>query len=164
MAEALAGAFATDPPMRWFIPDDRRREGILRGYFRDLIPLYEAWVCDEAGVALWAPPHARSPTLRVPLTYVRTFGRWPIRAGLGARAVERGHPHDRWFLDYIAVAPGAQGRGIGSALLQAGPGGPAYLHAGSPRSRDLYLRHGWRVVEEFTLPFGGPPLWRMLRD
>jgi GNAT superfamily N-acetyltransferase len=164
MAEVLASAFATDPPMRWFIPDDERRERILVRYFRDVAGLYEAWVCEGAGVALWAPPHARSPILRVPLTYARTFGRRPIRAGLGSRAVERGHPHDRWFLDYIAVAPAAQGRGTGSALLQAGPDGPAYLHAGSSRSRDLYLRHGWRVTECFTLPFGGPPLWRMLRD
>jgi hypothetical protein len=39
----------------------------------------------------------------------------------------------------------------------------AYLNAGSTRSRDLYLRHGFEVVEEFRLPFGGPPLWRMWR-
>ena len=41
---------------------------------------------------------------------------------------------------------------------------PAYLNAGSPRSRDLYLRHGFEVTEEFRLPEGGPPLWRMWRE
>ena len=40
----------------------------------------------------------------------------------------------------------------------------AYLNAGSPRSRDLYLRHGFVVRSEFRLPFGGPPLWRMWRE
>jgi len=40
---------------------------------------------------------------------------------------------------------------------------PAYLHAGSPRNRDLYLRHGFRLTAEVRHPFGGPPLWRMWR-
>ncbi len=38
---------------------------------------------------------------------------------------------------------------------------PAYLNAGSPRGRDLYLRHGFGVIAELRLPFGGP--WRMWR-
>jgi GNAT superfamily N-acetyltransferase len=151
--------------MRWLIPDQRRREPLLRRYFRDVVGLYEAWVTD-GGVALWAPPGAWPPPLRrVAPTYMRTFGRWPLRGVAAARAVEAGDSHDgRWVLDYIAVAPGRQGQGIGSALLRAAPEGPKYLHAGSERSRDLYLRHGWQVTERFELPFGGPPLWRMLSD
>jgi hypothetical protein len=41
---------------------------------------------------------------------------------------------------------------------------PAYLNAGSVRSRDLYARHGFGVTEEFELPDEGPPLWRMWRE
>jgi hypothetical protein len=41
---------------------------------------------------------------------------------------------------------------------------PAYLNAGSARSRDLYARHGFEVMEQFELPDGGPPLWRMWRE
>jgi GNAT superfamily N-acetyltransferase len=67
------------------------------------------------------------------------------------------------------VDPAAHGRGTGSALLapvlercdRVGAG--AYLNAGSPRSRELYRRHGFEVTEEFSLPFEGPPLWRMWR-
>jgi hypothetical protein len=40
---------------------------------------------------------------------------------------------------------------------------PAYLNAGSARSRELYRRHGFEVMEEFSLPDDGPPLWRMWR-
>jgi GNAT superfamily N-acetyltransferase len=165
MAEVLAGAFATDPPMRWFIPDERRRVPLLRAYFRDVVGLYEAHATD-GGVALWAPPGAWPPPLRaVARPYLRTFGRWPLRGIAGSRTIERGHPHEPvWLLDYIAVDAGRRGQGIGSALLEAAPDGPKYLHAGSERSRDLYLRHGWRLTERFTLPFGGPPLWRMRRD
>ena len=68
------------------------------------------------------------------------------------------------------MVPEWQGRGIGSALM--GPvlercdaeRMPAYLNAGSARSRDLYARHGFEVTEEFRLPDGGPPLWRMWRE
>lgn len=163
MAEVLAGAFATDPPMRWLIPDDARREARLRAYFRDMIGLYDGWVVERAGVALWASPESWPPPLRrVAPTYLRTFGRRPLRGLLASHAVERGVPHDRWMLDYIAVAPARWGSGIGSELLRAAPDGPKYLHAGSPRSRALYERHGWRVTERFELPLGGPPLWRMV--
>ena len=98
-------------------------------------------------------------------------------AGCGGRigaqlAIDRHHPHDppHWYLDYIGVEPAGQGRGLGSKLLapmlarcdveRRG----AYLNAGSPRSRDLYLRHGFVVRSELRLPFGGPPLWRMWRE
>ncbi|MGH2969837.1 MAG: GNAT family N-acetyltransferase, partial [Solirubrobacteraceae bacterium] len=74
-----------------------------------------------------------------------------------------------WYLDYIAVEPAGQGRGIGSALLRPmlercdAERMPAYLNASTARSRDLYARHGFEVRSEFRLPFGGPPLWRMWR-
>ena len=99
------------------------------------------------------------------------FGRRPRRGIGGLRALERHHPHDpHWYLDYIAVEPGGQGVGAGSALLAPmlarcdTEGRPAYLNAGSERSRDLYLRHGFAVRSELRLPFGGPPLWRMWRE
>lgn len=30
--------------------------------------------------------------------------------------------------------------------------------------RRVYERHGFEVTEEFRLPKGGPPLWRMWRE
>ena len=181
IAAALAAAFATDPPLSFLIPDDRRREALLRRHFSASMPLYAAsgaiWVSDDrSGAALWvAPgqyPFRLREELRVARARLEVFGRW-ARRGIGAQlAVDRHHPHDptHWYLDYIGVEPAGQGRGLGSALLapmlarcdveRRG----AYLNAGSPRSRDLYLRHGFAVRSEFRLPFGGPPLWRMWRD
>ena len=41
---------------------------------------------------------------------------------------------------------------------------PAYHEATTPRNRALYERHGYVTLGEFTLPDGGPPLWRMWRE
>jgi GNAT superfamily N-acetyltransferase len=167
MVATLAAAFATDPPLRFLVPE--RTEERLRIHFAAALPLYEAWVCEEPfGTALWVPP-GRYPftsgeQLRLLPAQLRVFGPHPRRS-LGAQiALERHHPHEpHWYLDYIAVEPTGQGHGVGSALLEALDATPAYLNAGSPRSRDLYLRHGFHVSSELRLPFGGPPLWRMWR-
>ncbi len=180
LAEVLAAAFCTDPPLAWFLPDAKRRPGLLRRYFRALLPLYpprgQIWMtADRAGAAAWAEPGSWPFTTRqqVPAlpALARVFSRHPLRAALGVRAIERGHPHEpHWYLDYIGVEPGAQGRGAGAALLAPvlercdRERVPAYLNAGSARSRDLYARHGFEVMERFELPFDGPPLWRMWRD
>jgi GNAT superfamily N-acetyltransferase len=69
----------------------------------------------------------------------------------------------------MGVDPIAQGRGLGSALLQHVLEAcdrdrlPAYLEATSPRSRNLYERHGFAVVD--TIQAGtSPPMWAMLRE
>jgi ribosomal protein S18 acetylase RimI-like enzyme len=177
--DVLAEAFADDPPMRWFLADAPRRAERLRRYFEVLVPFVlrrgEIWVSDEpVGAAVWAPPGSwplpGREQLRLLPTELRVFGRHPLRAIAGQRVLERGHPHEpHWFLDWIGVAAAGRSRGAGSALMRPrlercdAEGHPAYLNAGSPRSRDLYLRHGFEVTEEFRLPFEGPPLWRMWR-
>jgi len=42
---------------------------------------------------------------------------------------------------------------------------PAYLEASGPRSRDLYLAHGYELRPDapFYLPEGGPAMWPMMR-
>lgn len=179
MATALAAAFDGDEPLRWFVPDARPRQVLLERYFRAQLPLFmangEVWTSDEVPCsAAWAAP-GRWPfppldQVRSTPTMLRVFGRRPLRAVAGLRAIERGHPREpHWYLDSIGVDPSAHGGGTGSALLVAmarrldAESAPAYLNAGSSRSRDLYLRHGFEVREEFALPFDGPPLWRMWR-
>lgn len=181
IAAALAAAFRSDPPLSFLLPDERRREALLRRHFAASMPLYAAsgaiWTAaDGTAAALWVGPGAYPfrlrEVLRVLPAQLEVFGRG-ARRGIGAqRAIDRHHPHDppHWYLDYIGVEPAGQGRGLGSKLLapmlarcdmeRRG----AFLNAGSPRSRDLYLRHGFVVRSEVRLPFGGPPLWRMWRD
>ena len=179
IAAVLTAAFATDPPLSFLLPDER--EPRLRRYFTALVPLYAAagaiWTtADRSGAALWLAPG------QYPLRVRETLPVLPALAGVfaprlrravGAQlAIDRHHPHDppHWYLDYIGVEPAGQGRGLGSKLLAPMLARcdmerrAAYLNAGSPRSRGLYLRHGFVVRSELRLPFGGPPLWRMWRE
>jgi GNAT superfamily N-acetyltransferase len=179
LSRVLGAAFATDPPLA-FLAGGRGAPERLARYFAALLPrLYlprgEVWTTDDlGGAAVWVRPGAWPVSLReqAPVlgTLARTFARHPARALAATEAIESGHPTTpHWYLDYIGVDPGLQGRGRGSALLAPvlercdRERLPAYLNAGSPRSRDLYARHGFRVTEEFRLPLGGPPLWRMWR-
>ena len=76
---------------------------------------------------------------------------------------------DHWYLPLTGVDPVAQGRRLGTTLLRhalktsESDGLPAYLEATSPRSRNLYARHGFNIVQ--TIHAGtSPPLWAMLRE
>jgi len=168
-AAALAAAFASDPVMCFLLADEARRPAQLRRHFEASIPLYAAsgsiWVSEDlTAAALWVAPGAYPFRLHEELSVTRArlevFGRAP-RRGLGVlRALDRHHPHDppHWYLDYIGVEPAGQGRGLGSALLEPmcarcdAEGRGAYLNASSPRSRELYARHGFAVRSVLRLP------------
>ena len=181
IAAALAAAFASDPVMGFLLPDEARRPAQLRRHFAATIPLYAAsgsiWVTEDVtAAALWVAPGAYPFRLREELSIARArlevFGRAPRRGLAALRALDRHHPHDppHWYLDYLGVEPAGQGRGLGSALLEPlcarcdTERRGAYLNASSPRSRELYARHGFVVRSELRLPFGGPPVWRMWRE
>jgi len=181
LALALARAFDGDPPMRWFIPYDDRRVELARQMFEIMLRTVhverdECYTTDEVvGGALWVPPGRWRlgffQQLRLLPGMIRVFGRDLPRAQRGLTVMDSGHPRSpHWYLDSLGVVPEWQGRGIGSALMQPvlercdREHMPAYLNAGSPRSRELYRRHGFTVTEEFRLPDDGPPLWRMWRD
>jgi predicted N-acetyltransferase YhbS len=75
-----------------------------------------------------------------------------------------------WHLDSVAVEPGWQGRGIGSALVEFGlartraTNTAVILETGTPRNVPLYERLGFHVVEDADSPEGGPYVWFMRRD
>jgi GNAT superfamily N-acetyltransferase len=181
LADALARAFDGDPPMQWFLPNAESRVERARNLF-DLmltrVHLERDWCYtteDVVGGALWVPPGNWRLGIVQQLTLLpgmlRVFGRGLARAQRGLAVMEEGHPRiAHYYLDSLGVVPEWQGRGIGSALMEPVlqrcdiERMPAYLNAGSARSRDLYLRHGFEVSEEFRLPEGGPPLWRMWRE
>ena len=72
-----------------------------------------------------------------------------------------------WFLDLVAVAPAAQGRGLGRRLVAHGlerahaGRGPAFLETATPGNVAFYQSLGFQVVSQQQAPDGGPVIWFM---
>jgi RimJ/RimL family protein N-acetyltransferase len=100
---------------------------------------------------------------------MRAFGMRLSRASRTQAFFEREHlrePH--YYVRYVGVATGFQGRRLVTALLRPTldrcdrEGLPAYLEASSDRSAALYEPLGLVHLGELRLP-GGPPFWPMRR-
>jgi GNAT superfamily N-acetyltransferase len=180
VARALARAFYDDPVMSWFFRDDTRRMRQLeRGFALFMRDVYlrhdESYTTHPpVGGALWAPPGkwhlGLLSQLRLLPRLAATAGRELPRFLRGLAFIESKHPREaHYYLGPLGVEPEWQGKGVGSALLRPmlercdREGVPAYLEASTPRNRALYLRNGFEVIEEVTLPRGGPPSWLMWR-
>lgn len=82
------------------------------------------------------------------------------------------HPSGRAheYLWMIGVAPGRQGEGLGTALIESvldrcdREGLPAYLEASSARSRKLYERLGFELSGPVLDLPDGPAMWPMWRE
>jgi GNAT superfamily N-acetyltransferase len=180
LSEVIAAAFHELAPSRWLIADPAARRAIFPGYFR-LQVAYAMTVGlvhttpGRDAVALWLPagPGVPGPLASCRQRLAAATAPWTGRFAVFDQALEAHHPAGvpHQHLTILAVRPGRQGRGIGTALLTARhrdldlDGTAAYLEASSPRARDLYLRHGYtaRPGSAFRLP-EGPLLWPMWRQ
>jgi GNAT superfamily N-acetyltransferase len=181
LARMLARAFVDDPVASWAWRPDGLRLGALERFqairMRQLIAGEEIWTTDDLTcAALWAPPRRWHMTLRETamlapcFLHPRLFVRMPVVA-LGWEKLERAHPRrpPHFYLAVLGTEPGAQGRGLGSAVLGAvleqcdRDGIGAYLESSKERNIDFYARHGFRVREELRL-LRGPRMWKMWRD
>jgi GNAT superfamily N-acetyltransferase len=181
MARTLAGAFAEDPAFGWVLHDAPQRVGILERGFE--LFLRRIWMEQEetyttsgaVAVAVWERPEewklGVGPQLRMAPAMVRVFGRHLPRLVRALTTLEAKHPREpHYYLPFVGVDPGWQGRGLGSAVLAPmlercdAEGMPAFLEASTPRNRALYERHGFSATEEFRLGSGAPPQWRMWRE
>ena len=182
VSATLAAAFHDDPVNTWWIPDAAERARVLPTFFRFAferlwLRFDEVHVADDAaGAAAWVPPRRWRLTEEeeahlAPFFVDVVAPEYLQRAGVLIGLIEERHPDEppHWYLPCIGVRPGRQGQGVGSALLEHmterldREGVPAYLEASSERNRALYLRHGFAIRGELTLP-EGPTLWLMWRE
>ena len=182
ISETLARAFYDDPIWTWFMPDGTTRaERLVRVFSTFARRVYlrhgdDCYTTDaHDGAALWAPPGhgelSAGDLLRVLPGWTRAIGwRDLLRAKRGTDSFESVHPHERhYYLPFVGVAPEAQGRGLGTALMRPvlekcdREQIPAYLEATSVASRRCYERAGFEVRTEERLAGNGPPFWPMWR-
>lgn len=174
----IATAFHGLEPAGWLVPDEREREKIFRDYFRIFVQHAAEYgeidlIDDGAGVAVWFPTlgEPAPPPADYDERLAAICGEHAERFRTFDRLLDDHHPHDRHhYLAFLACAPERQNAGLGSTLLRHRHRllderqEPAYLEASRPRSRDLYLRHGYRLRgAPYRLP-DGPPMWPMWRD
>jgi len=172
LSHLIANAFFSLAPCQWLIPDADARRDILPAYFRlhvehamadgqvDTTPARDA-------AALWIPTGAQPPD--PPAGYhehlARITGPWAERFAVFDTELDAhhltgtGHHH----LAILAVRPGRQGRGIGTALLDAHhatldeENTVAYLEASGQDTRRIYLHHGYTDHGTVIQLPGGPP-------
>lgn len=174
----LAAAFLHDPVQAWLFPDLGKRPARLRRFFELDIRhrLRSAQVVvrpDSTGVAFWHPPGGWRPAgtaVALAPAFVSLVGPRAWRAYRGLRAVEARHPGERhWYLSHLAVEPGSQGRGLGTALVRAGleladaESVGAYLETANDANLAFYGCRGFSPVGMTNVP-AGPPVWALWRN
>jgi GNAT superfamily N-acetyltransferase len=108
---------------------------------------------DRAAAALWLPagPDAPAQPADYGARLAAATSPWTERFVAFDAALEARHPAGipHRHLAILAVRPGRQGQGTGTALLHVrhaaleDQGIPAYLEASDERTRRLYLAHGY---------------------
>jgi GNAT superfamily N-acetyltransferase len=174
----LDTAFQDDPVSGWVFPEaEHRREKhpALMAAFTDIV-LAEGRIDvteDGTACALWlSVPAGHQDDEDGPAQVRAAVDPENERVEVIGRLTAGLHPADRAheYLWMIGVAPGRQGEGLGTALITAvldrcdREGLPAYLEASSARSRSLYERLGYALLDRpLDLP-DGPQMWPMWRE
>ncbi|MER7278537.1 MerR family transcriptional regulator [Dactylosporangium sp. NPDC000244] len=163
----FVAAFAADPALRWFLPDDATypaEAAAMAGSLFDLrVGHGTVWVADGgAAVAMWDPPRSPAgPGVEHPPQAGR-FGRY--QSIVHTKMPQTPH----WYLGVLASHPEHRGRRLGRAAMAAGlaraaaDGLPAYLETSNPGNVEVYRSAGFGVVE--SLHVDELPVWIMKCD
>ena len=173
---AMVVGFATDPVARWCWPDPndylQNMPQFISKYGGKAFQSDSAYVVGQSsGAALWLPPdvHPDDEALGELMSESVAVEK---QGDLFASFEELGgyHPEGpHWFLPLVAVDAAHQGRGLGSALMQAAvdrcdaDGMVAYLESSNPLNITLYERHGFNVVGAVQVG-DAPPFTPMIRE
>ena len=181
----LVRAFRDDPILTFFLNRPGRRTLAFRAFFGNIIRahlrfghVYGAYVEDRVvGAAVWRPPDAAGETFRdrardlAARALVRSL--FPRTAGdlfRGFEATLPLHPDEpHWYLFFMGVDVGMQGRGIGSKLVERvlrladQTQTLCYLETPFPRTHAFYQRLGFEIATASNPFRRAPTLWTMTR-
>lgn len=181
VVQTLAQAFQNDPALSWIIPDAERRRARLPMLFdilfkSDLPTGMILKSADGEAASLWRAPGMADTglleLLRSAIPMIRIFGSGIGRGIAISNALDAHHPKgfSYWYLHFVGVEPGFQGKGWGGAIIRDGlartaaDGLPTYLETATPENVPLYQRLGFDIIDEWDVPGGGPHFWSMLRS
>ena len=158
VVETFVAAFAADPAVRHFFPDDdaypTQAATFVGQLFDKRVRRGGVWLADNgAAMALWDPPGNGSTVDSLPAVDLPA----DVLARLDAYDAAVHHllpssPH--WYLGVLATHPDHAGRRLGRAVMAAGvaaawsAGLPAYLETSNPRNVEVYRSAGWGVAGE----------------
>lgn len=176
LALTATRAFADDPVMRWFFPDDVEYFALnpqLVAYMCRRWQATDSQWCTDDGVALagWVPPGrpevwVERPAIDHPERRLAKFA--AVSAALG----EHTPPEPHWYLNMLATHPDWQRQGLGAALMSIvfevadEQGIDCYLETETVENVAYYRHHGFEVRSEWDLRTDqddGPHMWGMLR-
>jgi ribosomal protein S18 acetylase RimI-like enzyme len=175
VVDILVAAFENDPVERWMYPEPERYFAhfpvFLAAFGGKAFETRTAWrLGDFSAVALWLSPGAEPDDDAIVKVLSETVS--PVLHGDLFAVLDQmtaAHPEfPHWYLPWLAVDPGLQGKGLGGALLEHGlrivdaSHLPVYLETPNPRTVAFYARHGFRVVGEAQAGTC-PPLALLLR-
>jgi len=172
---AIVKAFSADRAARWMYPESQQ----YREHFQSFVKAFAGSAFEHGSAdivdgylaaALWLPPGIH-PDEEAMGKLIRSTVLESDQANVFAlfQEMDRYHPAEpHWYLPMIGVDPAQQRKGYGSALLQHAlarcdrENKFAYLESTSPRSVQLYQRHGFELLG--TIQVGtSPQLFPMLR-
>ncbi|CAN3129876.1 GNAT family N-acetyltransferase [Mycobacterium sp. smrl_JER01] len=183
LAGVLGRAFVDDPVMEWMMPDDARRAKALPQVFGAMTRHHflandAVEVARRSGAvgaaALWDPPgrwkQTQGEELRMMPSFLLAMGRQVGRGLQVSELMKQHHPEEpHWYLGVIGSDPDMRGAGLGYVLMRSrldrcdAEGAPAYLESTKESNVPYYLRFGFEVTGELTIPGGGPTMWQMWR-
>lgn len=174
-------AFATDPLIRWFFPDDATYEADAALFFSLQFDLRveggEVWTTDDSvTVAMWdAPGGSRKGQAWADETWQAGVATFPDTArerleALG-RAVGPWHLEEaHWYLGILATHPDWQRSGLGRSAIRPvladadSSGFVAALLTETPENVAFYRGLGYDVAAEPEIEDDGPHVWVMRRE